>query len=68
MSSKKMLSMGQGILLSIGFFTFGPHVLIVAAIPADFGSRKVASSITGFIDAIEYLGAGWTGLGTGYLI
>ena len=56
------------ILLFIGFFTFGPHVLMVAAIPADFGSRKAASSVTGFIDAMGYLGASLTGVGTGYLI
>jgi sugar phosphate permease len=55
-------------LMFIGFFTFGPHVLIVAAIPADFGSRKAASSVTGFIDAMGYLGASLTGVGTGYLI
>jgi sugar phosphate permease len=56
------------ILLLIGFFTFGPHILLVAAIPADFGSRKAASSVTGFIDAMGYLGASLTGVGTGYLI
>jgi len=56
------------ILLLIGFFTFGPHVLIVAALPADLGSRKAASSVTGFIDAIGYAGASITGVGTGYLI
>jgi OPA family glycerol-3-phosphate transporter-like MFS transporter len=56
------------ILLFIGFFTFGPHILMVAAIPADFGSRKAASSVTGFIDAMGYLGASLTGVGTGYLI
>jgi len=56
------------ILLFIGFFTFGPHILMVAAIPADFGSRKAASSVTGFIDAMGYLGASLTGMGTGYLI
>ena len=56
------------ILLLIGFFTFGPHILLVAAIPADLGSRKAASSVTGFIDAMGYLGASLTGVGTGYLI
>jgi len=56
------------VLLFIGFFTFGPHILMVAAIPADFGSRKAASSVTGFIDAMGYLGASLTGMGTGYLI
>jgi len=56
------------ILLFIGFFTFGPHVLLVAALPADLGSRKAASSVTGFIDALGYVGASLTGVGTGYLI
>ena len=56
------------ILLFIGFFTFGPHSLIVTAIPADLGSRKAASSVTGFVDAMGYAGASLTGLGTGYLI
>ena len=56
------------ILLFIGFFTFGPHILIVAALPADLGSRKAASSVTGFIDAMGYAGASITGVGTGYLI
>jgi OPA family glycerol-3-phosphate transporter-like MFS transporter len=55
-------------LLFIGFFTFGPHILIVAALPADLGSRKAASSVTGFIDAMGYVGASLTGVGTGYLI
>lgn len=56
------------ILLFIGFFTFGPHILLVAALPVDLGTRKAASSVTGFIDGMGYLGAGLTGVGTGYLI
>jgi len=56
------------ILLFIGFFTFGPHVLLVAALPVDLGSRKAASSVTGVIDAMGYVGASLTGVGTGYLI
>lgn len=56
------------LLLFIGFFTFGPHILLVAALPADLGSRKAASSVTGFIDSVGYLGAFLTGVGTGYLV
>jgi sugar phosphate permease len=56
------------ILLFIGFFTFGPHVLIVAALPVELGSRKAASSVTGFIDSMGYVGASLTGVGTGFLI
>ena len=56
------------ILLFIGFFTFGPHILLAAALPADLGTRKAASSVTGFIDGMGYVGASLTGVGTGYLI
>jgi len=56
------------ILVLIGFFTFGPHVIIVTALPVEFGSRKAASSVTGFIDAIGYVAATLTGVGTGFLI
>ena len=56
------------ILLIIGFLTFGPHVLIVAAIPMDLGNRKATSSVTGFIDSMGYVGASLTGIGTGYLV
>jgi sugar phosphate permease len=56
------------VLLFVGFLTFGPHVLLVTALPVDLGSRKAASSVTGFIDAMGYLGAGLTGVGTGYLV
>ena len=56
------------ILMLIGFFTFGPHILIVAALPVDLGSRKAASSVTGFIDAIGYAGASLTAVGAGFLI
>jgi len=50
------------ILLFVGFFTFGLHILLVAALPADLGTRKAASSVVGFIDAMGYLGAGLTGV------
>ncbi|MFC1568682.1 MFS transporter [bacterium] len=56
------------ILLIIGFLTFGPHVIIVAAMPAELGTRKAASSVTGFIDSLGYVGASLTGVGTGFLI
>lgn len=52
----------------IGFTTYGPHVLMVTAMPIDFGSRKAAASVTGFIDGWGYIGAALTGVGTGFLI
>jgi OPA family glycerol-3-phosphate transporter-like MFS transporter len=55
-------------LAAIGFAVFGAHVLIVAAAPMDFGTRKAAASATGFIDGWGYLGAGLQGIGTGLLV
>jgi OPA family glycerol-3-phosphate transporter-like MFS transporter len=54
------------LLLGTGFFTFGPHMLLVTALPADAGRN--ASSIAGFIDGIGYLGAIVAGIGTGCLV
>ncbi len=36
--------------------------------PMDFGTRKAASTATGFIDGGGYIGAALTGVGTGFLI
>ena len=48
---------GIPMLALIGFLTFGPHVLLVSTIPMEFGTRKAASSVTGFIDGWGYIGA-----------
>jgi len=55
-------------LLMIGFMTYGPHILIVGSIPMDYASRKAASSATGFIDCMGYVGAAFAGVGSGWLI
>lgn len=60
--------LGMITLAAIGFAVFGAHVLIVAAAPMDFGTRKAAASATGFIDGWGYLGAGLQGVGTGLLV
>ncbi|HCR41997.1 TPA: hypothetical protein DIV45_01365 [Patescibacteria group bacterium] len=52
----------------IGFATYGPHVLMVAALPMDLGTKEMAASATGFIDGWGYIGAALTGVGTGYLL
>jgi sugar phosphate permease len=52
----------------IGFLTFGPHMLIVTALPMDLGTKERAASATGFIDGWGYIGASITGLGTGLLL
>lgn len=56
------------VLAIIGFLTFGPHMLIVTAIPMDFGTKERAASAAGFIDGWGYVGATLTGVGTGFLL
>ena len=53
--------------MAIGFMTYGPHVLIVAGAPIDYGTRKAASSATGFSDGMGYIGARVTGILSGCL-
>ena len=60
--------LGLVVLAGIGFLTYGPHVMMVTAMPMDFGTRKAAASATGFIDGWGYIGAALTGVGTGWLI
>ena len=59
---------GAPLLILIGFFTFAPHVLLVATIPMEFGTRKAASSAAGFIDGWGYVGSAITTFFSGVLI
>ena len=61
-------AVGAPLLIIIGFLTFGPHVLLVSTIPMEFGTRKAASSATGFIDGWGYVGSAITTLFSGVLI
>jgi len=54
------------LLAGCGAAAFGAHVLIVGAAPMDYAGCE--SSVTGFIDAWGYVGAGATGLITGLLV
>jgi len=56
------------ILAIIGFLTFGPHMIMVTALPMDLGTKEMAASATGFIDGWGYIGASLTGIGTGFLL
>jgi len=55
-------------LMLVGFMTYGPHITICASMPMDFGTRKASASAAGFIDCVGYVGAGITGVGSGWLI
>ncbi|MFH1005928.1 MAG: MFS transporter [Candidatus Latescibacterota bacterium] len=52
----------------IGGAAISAQTLIVTGMAMDIGTRKAASSVTGFIDALGYVGATLTGVGTGWLI
>ena len=56
------------VLMAIGFMLYGPHVIMVTAMPMDYGTRKAAGSATGFIDGMGYIGASITGITSGWLI
>jgi len=56
------------VLAIIGFTTFGPHTMMVTALPMDLGTKEMASSAAGFIDGWGYIGAALTGVGTGFLL
>lgn len=52
----------------IGFLTYGPHMIMVTALPMDLGTKEMAASTAGFIDGWGYIGASLTGVGTGFLL
>jgi len=56
------------VLAIIGFTTYGPHMMMVTALPMDLGTKEMTSSATGFIDGFGYIGAALTGAGTGFLL
>ncbi|MEW6410140.1 MAG: MFS transporter [Nitrospirota bacterium] len=52
----------------IGFCVLGTQVILVGAVPMDFGTRKAAGAAAGFIDSFGYIGAGLTGVISGLLV
>ncbi len=52
----------------IGFFTYGPQMLIGGLCAIESSSKKVASAATGFTGTFGYLGAILSGIGTGMII
>ena len=51
----------------IGFFLYGPHLLMGATIAMDLGSRKASAAASGVIDGLGYAGASVAGIGTAYV-
>lgn len=55
-------------LLTIGFLIYGPHILMCGIMPIDIGTRKTASTVTGFIDGVGSIGGALSGIGTGLVV
>jgi len=54
------------VLGGIGFFLYGPHLLMGATIAMDLGSRKASATASGVIDWLGYMGAAVAGVGTAW--
>jgi MFS transporter, OPA family, sugar phosphate sensor protein UhpC len=52
----------------IGIFTYGPQMLIGGLCAVESSSKKVASAATGFTGSFGYIGAIFSGIGTGTII
>lgn len=50
----------------IGFFLYGPHLIMGATLAIDLGGRDASASASGVIDAMGYAGAAVAGVGTAY--
>ncbi len=55
------------ILAGIGFFLYGPHLIMGATMAMDLGSRKASATASGIIDAMGYMGAAVSGAGTAWV-
>jgi len=53
---------------TIGFCTYGPHILMVGHAAQDFGKKSGAAGAAGFIDGMGYIGASLAGWGAGVMI
>ena len=55
----------------VGFscmWIFGVHGMLSGTASMDFGGRKAAATAAGLLDGVQYVGAGITGVGLGWLL
>lgn len=64
--SQSNLLISLVVLGGIGFFLYGPHLLMGATIAMDLGSRKASATASGVIDWLGYMGAAVAGIGTAW--
>jgi sugar phosphate permease len=56
------------VLALIGFFTYGPQLLLAGVGPVDMSSKRVAGAAVGFVGFVSYMGASVTNLVMGRLV
>ena len=56
-----------GALALVGFFTYGPQMLLAGVAPVDLSSRRVAAAAVGFTGLVSYFGATISSSVTGLL-
>ncbi len=56
------------LLACIGFFTYGPQMLLAGVAPVDMSSRRVAAAAVGFTGLMSYAGATLSSIGTGFAL
>ena len=54
-------------LVLMGFFLYGPHVLMSAFLPMEYVSREASATAAGFISGWGYIGSAITGILSGFL-
>lgn len=54
------------LLAGVGFFLYGPHLLMGATMAIDLGTPHASASASGVIDGVGYLGAAVAGVGTSW--
>jgi sugar phosphate permease len=52
----------------VGFFTYGPQMLLAGVAPVDVSSRRVAAAAVGFVGIVSYAGATLSSRVTGLLL
>jgi MFS transporter, OPA family, glycerol-3-phosphate transporter len=52
----------------MGMFVFGVHGMLSGTASMDFGGRKAAATVAGALDGVQYVGAGLTGIGLGWIL
>lgn len=55
-------------LASVGFFTYGPQLLLAGVAPVDVSSKRVAAAAIGFVGMMSYVGATLSSRVTGALL